>query len=253
MFIHEAIYDLDVLARENMHIHTVNSRCGRRNMFVPDIIRMAEEAGLERIAITDHIHPFETDKLGLIEGVRKEVESIDTKVKVYVGAELSAYGIGKYVESEEFNKTLDYRLFSYNHYHQDDWDFPEERTARGFWELACNVLKKLFEDKRADCVAHPFKSDTVAEYLIDEGKSVEPSLANVMSDNELGDLLELGYKNEVAWELNAIGVFQDPVFYRRMFNLGKEIGVVFNFGTDAHNLERVPTKDEIERIKEILG
>ncbi len=37
-----------------------------------------------------------------------------------------------------------------------------------------------------------------------------------------------------------------------MFNLGKEIGVVFNYGTDAHTLAPVNTKEEIETIKSIL-
>ena len=54
MFFHEKTYDIDELIRYNMHIHTRFSRCAKPEMVAADIVKTAQEAGLEMIALTDH-------------------------------------------------------------------------------------------------------------------------------------------------------------------------------------------------------
>jgi histidinol phosphatase-like PHP family hydrolase len=132
------------------------------------------------------------------------------------------------------------------------WTYPEDLTAIGFWNHAKAILTQLFADKRADCIAHPFMWKTIREHITDGGNEDGTYVTRIIPDNELGDLLELGFRSSVAWELNKNAIKRDPVFYKRMFNLGKEIGVVFNYGTDAHTLAPVNTKEEIETIKSIL-
>ena len=46
MFLHEATYDLDELARFNLHCHTHYSNCAKREMTVENIIKEAERCGL---------------------------------------------------------------------------------------------------------------------------------------------------------------------------------------------------------------
>lgn len=252
MFIHEAIYDLDVLAKENLHIHTNFSRCGRQDMILPDIVRIAENSGLKIIAITNHIHPHEEHLICNNEILRKQLNDIETDVKVLLGFELSAYGIGKYTQTDDENSSFDYRLYSYNHYHQDYWDFPEDKTAIGFFNHGREVLTQLFKDKRADCIAHPFNASTIREYITDGTNEDDNYVTRVIDNNAIGDLLELAFEHEVAFELNTIEVPRDPDFYHRLFNIGREVGAVFNLGTDAHNRERIDTKNDVEVLKKIL-
>ena len=54
MFIHDKTYDIDELAKYNTHIHTHFSRCAKPEMIVADIVKAADAAGLEIIALTDH-------------------------------------------------------------------------------------------------------------------------------------------------------------------------------------------------------
>ncbi len=46
MYCHEKTYDLDALARMNLHVHTAFSHCADRAMTLPAIVSEAEKAGL---------------------------------------------------------------------------------------------------------------------------------------------------------------------------------------------------------------
>ena len=94
MYFHEPTYDLDILCRQNLHIHSTFSGCAKREMLLHDIVRTAELNGLETIAITDHVSPFEEDeekfRQSLI-SLRETAKTIESPVKLLIGAELSAY------------------------------------------------------------------------------------------------------------------------------------------------------------------
>ena len=97
MYLHEPVFDPDELLKCNYHIHTSFSRCGKTEMRFADIVDTAARAGLEEIALTDHIHPGEEQKLfRIIPILNRKKERCQTKLKIYIGAELSAYGTGRY-------------------------------------------------------------------------------------------------------------------------------------------------------------
>ena len=245
MFLFEACYDLDELARNNMHIHTSFSRCAKPEMTVENILREAERAGLRAIALTDH-SPAEGSYALQVQALRRQVAQAQSPVKVYVGAELSAYGVGKYSETPETEALLDYRLFSHNHYHQDFWEHPEERTPEGYKQHALAVLRALFASGRADCIAHPL----FGRFLdICEDRTEIP---RAISDTELGELMQEGTRAQVAWEINSGAVMGDPIFYRRYFQIGREAGAVFLFGTDTHRLAGIDPYKQLPVLKQIL-
>ena len=64
--------------------------------------------------------------------------------------------------------------------------------------------------------------------------------------------MEKANRHEIAWELNVPAILGDPEFYHRYFQIGKEVGVVFNLGTDAHKLCNIDTKQFVEQLKNIL-
>ncbi|NLB41091.1 MAG: hypothetical protein GX815_02320, partial [Clostridiales bacterium] len=106
--------------------------------------------------------------------------------------------------------------------------------------------KHLITSGRADCIAHPFISRFIK--ILDD----KTLLAKEMTDKELGDILELGRNHNVAWEINLGAVLADPDFAKRYWNIGKEVGVLFHFGTDSHNLASIDTDKAVEQIRPLL-
>lgn len=241
MYLHEPTYDLDELFARNYHIHTFLSRCGRKEMTLPAIVRAARAAGLKEIALTDHIHPGEIPYLRRNRGVLiPALEEIKTEVKVILGTELSAYGERKF--SLQYAKDSDfpaYRLYAHNHYHMDGWEQPEDPSPAGYKEHMKRVLRHVLQSGRADCMAHPFLDRYIVREFEDVYGFTPGCITRLWTDNELGDLISLGKENGVAWELNTAYFQSNPDFFRRYFHIGKEIGACFHVGTDAHTLEKI--------------
>ena len=249
MFVLERTYDPAELARHNMHTHSVFSLCAKREMTLEAMIRRAEEEGLRTLAVTDHSDPGdEIDTYANFLTYKERLRRIETPVRVLIGAELSAWGVGKFGEPYEVDKALDFASYSHIHYHLDSWEQPEDRSPRGYARHELAVLNALFETDRADNIAHPF-SPTKMHFFNEEEKAA--TLAAI-TDNELGDILEKGERAGCSWELHTPTVFRFPAFARRFFWLGKEIGVHFCVGTDAHTLAALAPQGLAGRLRETL-
>ena len=250
MFIFDAVYDIDVLAKRNLHVHTTFSGCAKSDMILKDIVAEAERCGLEMIALTDHSNLGDCQRIVAVNTpmLRAQLAEVKTDVKVLIGSEISAYGVGKYSETKEFCDTLDYRLYSQNHYHLSFWEQPEDKSPRGYALNMLSVLNELFNSGRADCVAHPFAGNYIRTLSEKDKRKVPNSLKN----NELGDILEKGEKAGCAWEINVGEFCAIPEFSKRYWDIGREIGVHFNLGTDAHTLKNVDTHQFVDAIKAII-
>ncbi len=245
MFFHEKTYDIDELIKCNMHIHTTFSGCAKPEMKAKDIVKTAEDAGLKIIALTDHDYPENKNEVALQRQQLLE-EIPETKIKVLVGAELSCVGIGKFMNDEWCDSQMDYKLDTLYHFHMPFWDQPEDKTPRGYAVWMLKMAESVIKMRKADCFAHPFMAGYIRCF---EDKH---AVTRVYTDNELGDIMQKANEKEIAWELNTGAVLGDPEFYHRYFQIGKEVGCVFNIGTDAHKLCNIDTKQFAERLKEIL-
>ncbi len=247
MFFHEKTYDIDELVKHNLHLHTRFSGCAKPEMIAADIVKKAEECGLEMIALTDHNYPQKKNAVAQQRyEILRELEDIETPVKVLVGAELSTYGVGKFADDISCDNSLDYRLYTTNHYHQGYWEHPEIITPRAYAEHMLAIMDSVIESGRADCFAHPFMAGYI--HAFEDSHDV----TRAFTDNEIGDIMEKANNHEIAWELNVPAVLGDPEFFHRYFQIGKEVGVVFNIGTDGHRLDRVDSKQFAGQFKEIL-
>ncbi len=251
MYFHEATYDLDILCRQNLHIHSAFSGCAKPEMTLHDIVHTAQLNSLEVIAVTDHVQAnSEAEFRTSLSSLREQAKTIDSPVRVLIGAELSAYGVNNF-NFPDNDIELDYRLWAQNHYHAGGWIQPEDRSPVGYKNHMIETLTNLIKSGRADCIAHPFHDS----YLTNCGRLVtfeKGSVPNCFTDNEIGELLTLGKEHETAFEINLNAMVDYPAFCRRMYNLGREIGTQFNIGTDAHSLDRIDTRQFIERTKKIL-
>lgn len=249
MFLTEKTYDIDQLCRCNMHTHSVFSKCSKPEMIFEDMISEAEKCGLHTLAITDHSDLFdEINSVGNYRKLKKKLQKIDTSVRVIVGAETSAYGVGKFAEPYRIDKEIEFCNYSCVHYHLDYWEQPKDRSPRGYAQHMLDVLSALFDTDRADSIAHPF-SPCKMKFFNQSEK--EEMLASI-TDNELGDILLKGENAGSAWELHKSSVLCFPEFYRRMFFIGKEAGVHFSVGTDAHHLRDIDTSDFAKELKVIM-
>ena len=74
-----------------------------------------------------------------------------------------------------------------------------------------------------------------------------------ITDQELGELFELAVRMQTAFEINSGSLLGDPEFSKRMWNLGREVGVQFNVGTDAHRLCNIPTAPLLAAAEKMLS
>lgn len=250
MYLHEAIYDIDELLRENLHIHTkLFSGCAKPEMVLADIVRTAEQAGLSRIALTDHVQEYDVEHVrDILQTYIPERDAMQTDVKVYIGAELSAFDTDKFT-LQYTDLTTEFNLYAVNHYHLSSWGQPAERTAVGYKEHNKKAMEFLIRSGKCDCIAHPFVDSYVK---VDTICTPDHPLTAAWTDNELGDILSLAKEYAVMWELPPKIVEGDPVFAKRLFNIGKEVGSVFTMGTDAHTLAAIDTARLREAYKRTL-
>jgi len=52
--------------------------------------------------------------------------------------------------------------------------------------------------------------------------------------------------------MNPGAMLGDPEFAKRYWDIGREVGVIFHMGTDAHRLISIDTKQAVEQLKSIL-
>lgn len=245
MFVLERTYDFKELTRHNVHTHSVLSLCAKREMTLEAMIRRAEADGLETLAVTDHSDPGDDiDTYAGFLAYKEQLKRIETPVRVLIGAELSAYGVGKFGEPYEVDKALDFASYSHIHYHLDSWEHPEDRSPRGYAAHELAVLNALFKTDRADNIAHPF-SPTKMHFFSEEQKA---ETLSAITDNELGDILEKGERAGCSWEIHTPTFLRFTAFSRRFFHLGREIGVHFCVGTDAHTLSALSPAGLAERL-----
>ena len=250
MFVCEKTYDPYEIVKNNMHTHSVFSKCSKPEMIFEDMIAAAEKYGLETLAVTDHSDPGDDiDTYANFLELKERLKKINTPVRVLIGAELSAYGVGKYAEPYEVDKALDFASYSHIHYHLSSWEHPEDRSPRGYAEHMLRVLDALLDTGRADNIAHPF-SPCKMKFLSEEQR--EEMLASI-TDYELGRILEKGEKNGCSWEIHTPTFFRYTDFSRRFFNIGREAGVHFVLGTDAHSLAALNTEGLAEKIADTLA
>lgn len=246
MYIHPAIYDMSELMKENMHIHTCFSRCASPDMTVEAIVRNAEKAGLERIAIVDHYNYDIDDDIYLqhVHDMRRQLAMLSTDVKVLIGCELSGFGIGKRLGGKGLLSELDYRLYACIHYHVANWEHPQDKSPKGYARHIIDVAESVMETGDADCIAHPFSLG-----YIHVGVDLN-QIAYEVTDEMLRELLQTSIETRTALELN--NPFNDPYgLNKRMFAMGKSMGAVFNYGTDAHRRENIATMHKLDDVRKV--
>lgn len=185
---------------EDYHVHCSYNDHSAPDLTVKNVLRRAEEMGLQTIAFTEHVRKTSEwipDYLG-------EIEQADTSVKVVAGFEA---------------KIL----------HDGSIDCPKEYAEKYFLVASFHTKygdKKVWMDALKTAIANP-DVDVLGHLAPEDSFEIEM--------DEVRELARLIVANDKTVELNA-KYHRPPKPWLQVF---KDSRVRFNLGSDAHSLREV--------------
>lgn len=238
--------------RYDLHTHSLFSD-GRDSVW--DMVRAAEAAGLDAVAITDHV---ESDKWGnpvadWVDACLRETEAIRGKVKVrlFVGIEASLIDQkGRATVTPQLYRTVDLVLCGI------EWGTlgiaqnpPENKVA-----LQRNLVTaygNLALNPWVDIIAHPFNL----------GRFQNPLCLSEIAKSAVREIAAAFREGNKAFELNNTIWWWFPhqtpdEVMREYAQIVEEFalaGVKFVWGSDAHSLHGVGNLRWVERLAQTVG
>lgn len=240
-----------MLVKTDFHLHTRYIGCADETMEVVDILRICQDAGLEEIAITDHLN-----HLGQLDQhwqIKEALFRCDESITVYFGAELNFSGPNGQlaIDDEAFENAIGFQFFIggiHSAYGTDRTPLEILRTQQEHFLKICNhpqvsVLVHPFWFPRREYVAMPWLKDLSA-----------------LPEEWIAELGETAVKTGTAIEINAEAIFDCPYYpesfkesYLEFLARLKEYGVRFSFGTDSHSIGQLASISTLQRVAKQLG
>ena len=242
----------DAAMRYDLHTHSLFSD-GRDSVL--DMVRAAEAAGLDTLAVTDHV---EADRWGnlivdWLDGLLREVEAIrgKAKIRLLVGIEASLIDLkGRATITPQVYNLVDLVLCGI------EWGTsgiaqnpPENKVA-----LQRNLVTaygNLAMNPWVDIIAHPFNLGRfpsplrLSEIATSAVREIAAAFREGNKVFELNNTLWWWFPNQSPEE-----VLRD---YARIVEEFAVAGVKFVWGSDAHSLHGVGNLRWVERLAQIVG
>lgn len=236
----------------DLHIHSNLSLCARAEMTFENIASAARSRGFAVIGVCDH-----TDVVGDWERERRLLRNFDlarraargSGLRILVGSEVTMLAPGKVAISADTARQLDYVSVATNHYHLPEVQHPCDRTARGYARHHLEILESICDLDWADIVAHPFLSGFIKDVQFGQEEFFQ-----AIDEERLKELLARLGKRNIRLELNPRVPAERTDFFRRVVEMGREAGVRFSLGSDAHTLSEACFGDSLgtaEALEEI--
>lgn len=213
----------------DFHVHTYLSPCAVSEMRPAAIVEACESRGIRSLGITDHV-AVSTD-VGILSQVRRELASLKTAVKVFVGCEADLLGENRHTVTDQMISELDYVCVSANHFHLSSVSQPEDESPKAVGRHFVRMLGYACSLGFVDFVAHPL-------YVFPG--TFDPTFLESIEDDDLVNVLRLAKINDIAMEISPRSLDREQLFFRmRFLFLCREVGLKFSFGSDAHRLSNV--------------
>jgi len=212
------------LIRSDFHIHTNHSLCGSRKATTQAVVRAAQEAGLDAIAITDHL--VAPANFGRPQLVRDELPNDLEGLRVYVGGEADMHAPDKPTISREYAAGLDLVVMSASHLHNIDTQLLE-MEPREMAAFVLNLMDGAIETGYVDVIPHAFHVPNCRRSF---GEIVE-----AVDSNRLRETLAKAAVAGVAMEVNPFFLKAQPEQATWLFQLFLEIGCKVTISSDAHH------------------
>jgi len=222
-------WKLSRLIRADWHIHTHLSDCGTPEATPEAIIRVAKEAGLEAIGLTDHVILREHRRRPAM--VRAQVEKETNGLRVYVGCEADMQSPTRATIDEEFAAGLDYVIMSASHLYVSGVERPRDLSPRSMAALILELTTGAIESGLADIVAHPFG--------VPESPFTFDEIVSEVDEEALLRRGEEAARAGVAFECNPRYLRRSPGAAGWLFSCLLETGVKLAVSSDAHHPQNV--------------
>ncbi|HEU5121105.1 MAG TPA: PHP domain-containing protein [Candidatus Nitrosocosmicus sp.] len=201
--------------QEDMHIHCNYNDHSDVDLTAANIIRIAEEKKLNRIAITEHVRKSS-------DWTRKYVDELishipNDRVKIIPGFE------AKILQNGEV-------------------DCPEDYLSNDFLIIASFHTKYSKEQWYSALV------ETIKNPYVNVIGHLAPEIGFNLSDYEIEKLGDLLIANNKIVEINSKYV-RPPVHFLKIF---KRQGVVFHLGSDAHSLKEIGDFNRINHLINLI-
>jgi len=222
-----------MLVWQNMHTHTRLSYCGGRDSTVANTVAEAESVNLRLVGICDHVDVSGSGREVLLQQNRDELASIETPVRVLIGAEVTLVSPDQLAADLDAVATWDYVLISANHFHLSHVAQPEERTEAGYADHFLAMAESAIRFG-ASIIPHPFSY--IGVRTLDGGRPVDREVLLKAYDRaRVRKLFRHAAERGTAFELNPGHVAAYPEFFAEMIRLGREEGLKFSLGSDGHH------------------
>lgn len=231
----------------NLHVHSRVSLCAKEGMDLPAIIQAAQRAGIEIIGLADHIdEPGDSRREALVLANRSLLAAVESPVRVLVGTETTVVSVGRPAASEHTRQSLDFVSASVNHYHLPNVEHPAERTPSGYASHHLEMMRAAVECPYVDIIVHPFWHPIVT---VPDQREVLAAYDR----EEMRRTLELMARRGVRMELNPGHVARGPDFFAEVVEMGRQVGLKFVVGTDAHRLQDIAYSEQGLTLLEQIG
>ncbi|GIX06567.1 MAG: histidinol-phosphatase [Candidatus Poribacteria bacterium] len=243
-----------MLLATNYHIHTHYSPCAASEMRLPAILDAAEEAGYERIGISDHCYSFDLNSYR-IRDLRQELQEAakERKIKVYLGIE--AYILRHRLGSitPQIAGLFDYVLVAPNHYHIRGVAQPTRLHPRILGEHELYMFEATINSPITDVVAHPFVlSPRIFRIAPDRLAELARAMMESIDEKRLVGALRTAQSRGIAIELNPKFLRYGQTHLESFYKLCVELKVRLSFGSDAHMLDEIAPDPQIRAFVDSL-
>ena len=201
--------------QEDMHIHCNYNDHSDSNLTASNIVRVAEEKNLTKIAITEHVRKSSDWTNKYLDDVNGQISK--SKLKILVGFE------AKILQNGEI-------------------DCPDEYLCNNYFIVASfhtKYAKEEWYSSLIEAIKNPFVN--VIGHLA-------PEIGFSLSNSEIEKLGDLLIEHRKIVEINAKYV-RPPVNFLEIF---KRQGVRFHLGSDAHSLKDIGDFNRINHLINLL-
>jgi putative hydrolase len=199
--------------KEDLHIHCNYNDHSSKDLTIPNIITKAEDLGLERIAITEHIRKNSEWTKKYIDELNHHIPQ--SKIKILKGFEAKILVNG-------------------------DIDCPAE-FLNGEYFIVASFHTKYSKEQWYEALIKAIENPYV--YVIGH---LAPEIDFKVNDDEIRNLAELVVANKKKIEINSKYI-RPPKDFLKIF---KEYGVEFHLGSDAHSINDI---GNFNRIKDLIN
>ena len=257
-------YMNDLIPMHDVHVHTKLSLCsGDITANFENMLSRADELGIELLGFTDHMWGCEglpkSNMFYKKQTFDRQCEQLLKlpsqvgNVKIIKGVE-TEYANGILGITEEQAEKLDYVIAPHSHLHMYGFARPLHIiNAKQIGKYMVKTFIEVANNPLVDAIAHPFdpciKYDKLAH------------MYSAISDKDFEECFMIAKANNVSIEIN-ISSFNDQIadgersqYYFRMFEIARQVGCKFHFGSDTHSVDRLDrcNRSNIDIIANIIG